>query len=137
MSRSWRWLPVVGYAVVIVLLTLTSRRGTSGALTPSFVPLASIRELIDTGSRIAVVNNMLGNLLLFAPFAVLVRTLLVRSARWTLVVVLLASCFVELVQGLGIPDGRQANVDDVLLNVAGAAGALLLLRLARSATMGE
>jgi hypothetical protein len=48
-----------------------------------------------------------------------------------LLAVLLGSALVEAVQGLGWPDGRQANIDDVLLNVAGAALALALLRLMR------
>jgi glycopeptide antibiotics resistance protein len=125
-------LPVAGYAVVIALLALTSRRGTSGALTPNYVPLDSIRELI-TGShtRIAVVNNLAGNLLLFAPLAVLLRLLVLRSSLWTLATVLVGSGLVELAQGLGVADGRQANVDDVLLNVGGAALVLGLLALLR------
>jgi glycopeptide antibiotics resistance protein len=121
-------LPIVGYAAVIALLTLTSRRGTSGALTPNYVPFASIRDLLDGSStRVAVVNNLVGNLVLFAPLAVLLRLLVVRSTRWTLVAVLAGSGLVELVQGLGLPHGRQGNVDDVLLNLTGAAIALGLV----------
>lgn len=135
--RGWRWLPILGYAAVIALLALTSRRGTSGPLTPNYVPLASIRELLDGAStRVAVVNNLVGNLLLFAPLAVLVRLLVVRSSVRALVAVLAGSCLVELVQGLGLPDGRQANVDDILLNVAGSVTALALLRVLRPRPAG-
>lgn len=38
------------------------------------------------------------------------------------------SLFIEAVQGLGLTDGRQANVDDLLLNLAGAALAALGVR---------
>jgi glycopeptide antibiotics resistance protein len=115
-------LPIAGCVAVIALLALTSRRGTSGALTPKYVPLESIRELLDgSRTRVAVVNNLAGNLLLFAPLAVLLRLLILRSSLWTLATVLVGSGLVELAQGLGLPDGRQANVDDVLLNVGGAA----------------
>jgi glycopeptide antibiotics resistance protein len=121
-------VPIVGYVAVIALLALTSRRGTSDTLTPNYVPLDSIRDLLSGSStRVAVVNNLIGNLLLFAPLAVLLRLLVIRSSPWTLVTVLAGSVFVELIQGLGVPDGRQANVDDVLLNVTGAALALGLL----------
>jgi glycopeptide antibiotics resistance protein len=136
--RGWRWVPVAAYAAVIALLALTSRRGTSGALTPNYVPFDSIRDLLSgSSSRVAIVNNLLGNMLLFAPLAVLMRLLVLRTSTWTLVTVLAGSVLVELVQGLGVPDGRQANVDDVLLNVAGAALALLLLRLVRAPATGR
>jgi glycopeptide antibiotics resistance protein len=128
--RGWRWAAIAGYAAVIALLTLTSRRGTSGALTPNFVPFASLIDLAS-GSGVAVVNNVVGNLLLFAPLAVLLRLLVIRSARLTLLTVGAISSCVEVVQGLGLPNGRQANVDDVLLNVVGAAVALALLHLAK------
>ena len=112
-ARGWRWVPVVAYAVVIALLALTSRRGTSGALVPNYVPLASIRDLLsESSSRVAVVNNLAGNLLLFAPLAVLLRLLVTRSSAWALLTVVVGSAMVELIQGLGLPDGRQANVDD-------------------------
>jgi glycopeptide antibiotics resistance protein len=121
-------LPIAGCVAVIALLALTSRRGTSGALPPNYVPLESIRELLDgSRTRVAVVNNLAGNLLLFAPLAVLLRLLILRSSLWTLATVLVGSGLVELAQGLGLPDGRPANVDDVLLNVGGAALALGVL----------
>ena len=136
-TPAWRWLPVVSYAVVIAMLTLTSRRGTSGALAPNFVPLASIQDLLSADTtRATVVNNLAGNLLLFAPFAVLIRLLVIRSSGWTLVTVFTASVLVEVVQGMGLPDGRQANVDDVLLNVVGAAGALAILRMVLPSDVG-
>jgi glycopeptide antibiotics resistance protein len=128
----WRWTAIAGYAVVIAMLTLTSRRGTSGALTPNFEPLATITELLSGSvTRATMVNNLVGNLVLFAPLAVLLRLLVTRSSAVALMAVLGLSVLVEVVQGLGLPDGRQANVDDVLLNVAGAAAALALFRLVR------
>jgi glycopeptide antibiotics resistance protein len=54
----------------------------------------------------------------------------VSSAK-ALLAVLVASVCVELVQGLSWTDGRQANVDDVLLNVVGAAITLAVLRVLR------
>jgi glycopeptide antibiotics resistance protein len=127
-SRGWRWLLVLGYAVVIAMLTLTPRRGASGPLATNWTPFASLADLLSgSTTHAAVVNNLLGNLLLFAPLALLLRLLLLQSARWTLAAVLLCSCGVELLQGLGLPDGRQADVDDVLLNVLGAGLALLLV----------
>lgn len=129
--RALRWAPIAGYAVVIALLTLTPRRGTSGALDPTVVPLESILDLLQHATRRAIVTNLLGNLLLFAPLAVLLRLLITPSSWRALGMVAGASALIELVQATGIPSGRQANVDDVLLNVAGAAIGLLLLRLAR------
>jgi glycopeptide antibiotics resistance protein len=126
-----RWAPVVGYAAIIAMLTLAPRRGTSGSLDPTVVPLQSIADLLRHATHRALVTNLLGNLLLFAPLAVLLRLLAVASSNRVLAVVAGSSAVVELVQATGIPSGRQANVDDVILNVAGAAVALLLLHAAR------
>lgn len=38
------------------------------------------------------------------------------------------SLFIEVVQGLGLTDGRQANVDDLLLNLSGTMLAVLAIR---------
>ncbi|MBK5307948.1 MAG: VanZ family protein [Frankiaceae bacterium] len=135
--RTWRWAAVCVYLVVIALFTLTPRRGTSGAVTPNFAPLDSLIALFRWQTRRGVVTNITGNLLLFAPLAVLLRVLITRSATRVLIVVMAASVAVEAVQGLGWTDGRHANVDDVLLNVAGAAIALGIRRLLRDPPFGS
>ena len=121
-------MPVLAYAFVIALLTLTSHPGKTYVPDTNWVPFASISDLWSGAKHPALVlNNVLGNLLLFAPLALLLRLLLIRSGTRVLAVVLMSSCLIELMQGLGLPDHRQADVDDVLLNVLGAALALMLV----------
>jgi VanZ like family len=62
----------------------------------------------------------LGNLMLFAPLGVLGPMLLGLRVRGVVVVAALVSASVEVGQYL-LRTGRAADVDDILLNVAGAA----------------
>jgi glycopeptide antibiotics resistance protein len=131
LPAAFRWAAIAVCGLVIAIFTLLPHRGTSGPLDSQLVPMESLVHLVRHTSRRTVLTNVVGNLLLFAPLAVLLRLLITRSAARALLGVLLASVFVEVVQGVGWTDGRQANIDDVILNVLGAAIALLVLHLGR------
>lgn len=118
------------YLLVVFCLTLAPRFGVSGALTPNFTPLASIVDLLfDSAATPALmVKNIVGNILLLAPLG----ALLYAGLGWTwlraLGGVAVVSVFIEIIQGLGLTDGRQANVDDLLLNLLGAGIAIFTVR---------
>jgi glycopeptide antibiotics resistance protein len=132
-TRRQVWLLPVGvYLLAVAYLTLAPRFGTSGASTPNFVPFASIFDLLfdSAATPAGIVKNLVGNLVLLAPLAVFIYVGLRWTVTRTLGAVAVTSLLIELMQGLGLTDGRQANVDDLLLNLAGAALALLALRTA-------
>lgn len=131
-TRPRLWLvPALAYLLAVFYLTLAPRFGVSGALTPNFVPLASIFDLLfeSAATPTLILKNLVGNLVLLAPLGVLLHV----GFRWTeartLASAAAVSLFIEVVQGLGLTDGRQANVDDLLLNLAGAALAVLGVRV--------
>ena len=113
------------YLLAVAYVTLKPRYGVSGAITPNFVPFRSVLDLLDgPASPLLMVKNLAGNVVLFLPFAVFLRTIAGGRPAKCLLAVLAVSVLIETVQGLGLSDGRGTNVDDVLLNVAGAAAGL-------------
>ncbi|MFD3325528.1 VanZ family protein [Streptomyces sp. NPDC058701] len=125
----------VAFSVVLARLTLEPSPA-SVALTYSNVhPGQSIRAYLDHGTAREAARQLGGNLLLGVPFGVLLPVLvpqargLARVAVSTTVVMVL----VELVQG-ALVTGRAFDIDDVILNTAGALLGYLLLgrRLGRA-----
>lgn len=125
----------VAFSVVLARLTLEPSPA-SVALTYSNVhPGQSIRAYLDHGTAREAVRQVGGNLLLGVPFGVLLPVLvpqargLARVAVCTTVVMVL----VELVQG-ALVTGRAFDIDDVILNTAGALLGYLFLgrRLGRA-----
>jgi glycopeptide antibiotics resistance protein len=99
----------------------------------NFVPFQTIAIWVANPDSGFWIRQMVGNLLLLMPVGLLGPIALPWLDRWwrVLPVALLLSLAIELAQ-LWIPD-RAADVDDLLLNVTGAAlgyGLLSLLRLA-------
>jgi glycopeptide antibiotics resistance protein len=116
------WGGFAVYLVALAYVTLAPRWGTSGAIGANFVPFASIVDLLSgTASRLLVAKNLLGNLALLMPLAAVLTLALSWMPKRVISVCLATSVGIEVVQGLGLTDGRGANVDDVLLNVLGAA----------------
>ncbi|MGH2393747.1 MAG: VanZ family protein [Candidatus Limnocylindria bacterium] len=98
----------------------------------NFIPLRTIGIYLANLDSPFWVGQMVGNLLLLLPVGLLGPVVLSWMDRWLRVLVasLALSTAIELAQ-LGIPD-RSAEVDDVLLNVAGAIfgyAVLLVLRI--------
>ena len=142
-----------GLVAAAALWTAVAVRGRSrGALSAVLVAAAAliaVFTLLPTGSAYASVNldpgaglapwrspatavNVLGNLLLFVPLGVLLpaRFPTLRPVWALLPVAAAVSVAVEVTQYAYVP-GRAADVDDVLLNTAGAVAGLLAYRLVR------
>lgn len=117
-------LVLVPYLLALAYVALWPRYGVSGAIQANWVPGESILELFarPAPARL-VVRNLLGNFLLLTPLAVLLVAGLGRTRGCALSTCAATSLAIEVLQASGMLDGRGLNVDDVLLNVVGAAAA--------------
>jgi hypothetical protein len=115
----------VGSALGIAVGTLTPR---GFAWTPGnvqLVPFRTIRGYLwDYGTTESMVIYVLGNVAMFVPLGLFLHLALRRSVALTAVLGLVASVVVEVLQ---LPIwSRSSDVDDVILNTAGAVlGALM------------
>jgi glycopeptide antibiotics resistance protein len=102
---------------------------------PQLVPLWNlVAGIADGDRRLATLAGAAGNVLLFVPLGFLVPLLLPRLRRGWRVLAAGAgvSLLVELAQ-LPMPGVRRADVNDLLMNVAGTALGLFLYALASRA----
>jgi hypothetical protein len=126
---------MVGFAVVLSHLTLEPSQASVDLTHTNLRPGDSIRNYLRQPAFVDTVKQLGGNIVLGVPFGLLLPVLvpaargLVRVTFVTAAVMLL----VELVQGALIT-GRAFDIDDVILNAAGALLGYLLLgrRLGRA-----
>ncbi|MER6072652.1 VanZ family protein [Streptomyces sp. NPDC001817] len=126
---------MVAFAAALARITLepspASAHLTHGNLHPGY----SLRAYLERARTVDAVRQIGGNVLLGAPFGVLVPVLAPRARGVLRVLALTALVMlsVELVQG-ALVTGRAFDIDDVLLNTAGALLGWLLLgrRLGRA-----
>ncbi|MFI5683365.1 VanZ family protein [Streptomyces sp. NPDC051636] len=126
---------MVAFAVVLARLTLQPSPSSVSFTHTNLHPGRSLNAYLDQPELRDAVKQIGGNLLLGVPFGVLVPVLAPR-ARGILKVLLLTAAvmlLVELAQG-ALVTGRAFDVDDVILNTAGALAGYLLLgrRLSRT-----
>lgn len=116
------------FAVALARVTLEPSAASAGLVHGNVRPGASIRAYLDAAPAREAAEQLGGNLLLGVPFGVLLPVLLPRT-RGLLRVALATAVvmtLVELVQG-ALVTGRAFDVDDVVLNTAGALLGYLLL----------
>jgi len=96
-----------------------------------------VAGIADGDRRLATLAGTAGNVLLFVPLGFLLPLLLPRMARpWRVLAAGAGvSLLVELAQ-LPMPGVRRADVNDLLMNVAGTALGWLLSTLAAAPTAG-
>jgi glycopeptide antibiotics resistance protein len=131
-------LAVVAYAALLAAVTLLPIRWRPDLARwpdnwrPQLVPLWSLLAGIADGDRrLGTLAGAAGNVLLFVPLGLLVPLVLPRMDRRWRVLALGAgvSLLVELAQ-LTMPSVRRADVNDLLMNVAGTALGFSLSTLA-------
>ncbi|WP_433344229.1 VanZ family protein [Streptomyces sp. CA-253872] len=115
------FLLLVAFSAVLAKLTLTPSPASDGLAGSNLHPGHSLRQYAEDYTFLAACKQVGGNLLLGAPFGVLLPLLVPRRMRLVrvFVVTLLVMSLVELAQGAVI-EGRAFDVDDVILNTAGA-----------------
>ncbi|MFD4629157.1 VanZ family protein [Streptomyces sp. NPDC058284] len=126
---------MVAFAVVLARLTLQPSAASEALTHSNFRPGDSIDEYLGQPAFRDTVKQLGGNILLGVPFGLLLPVMLPRTRG--LVRVGLATAvtmvLVELAQGAFVT-GRTFDIDDVILNTAGALLGYLLLgrRLGRA-----
>ncbi|MFD9357139.1 VanZ family protein [Streptomyces sp. NPDC060031] len=123
------------FGLVLARLTLEPSAASAALVHSNLRPGRSISAYLDGTSTIEAVRQLGGNLLLGLPFGVLLPVLL-PPARGLLRVGAVTVCLmtlVELIQG-ALVTGRVFDIDDVILNTAGALLGYLLIgrRLGRA-----
>ncbi|MCT9078507.1 VanZ family protein [Streptomyces fulvoviolaceus] len=126
---------MVGFAVVLARLTLEPSPASVALTHTNLHPGSSLRAYLDQPEMRDAIKQIGGNLLLGAPFGILVPVV-APKARGILRVLLLTAVvmlLVEFAQG-ALVTGRAFDIDDVILNTTGALIGYLLLgrRLSRA-----
>ncbi|MFD3519356.1 VanZ family protein [Streptomyces sp. NPDC058653] len=121
-------LLLVGFAAVLAELTLTPSPASSEIAGANLRPGRSLRQYAEDYTFLAACKQVGGNVLMGAPFGLLLPVLVPRRFRMLRVVALtiIMMTVVELAQG-AIVEGRAFDVDDVIMNTTGAFLAYLLL----------
>lgn len=126
---------MVVFAVVLARLTLQPSPASEALTHTNLHPGRSLRAYLDQPALRDAVRQIGGNILLGVPFGVLTPVVAPRTRGFLRVLLLTAvvMLLVEFAQGALIT-GRAFDIDDVILNTAGALLGYLLLgrRLARA-----
>ncbi|MEU8707894.1 VanZ family protein [Streptomyces sp. NPDC048565] len=115
------FVALVAFSVVLAKVTLTPSPASEDLVASNLRPGRSLRQYAQDYTFLAACKQAGGNLLLGAPFGVLLPILVprrLRMLRMTLLTVLVMA-LVELAQG-ALVVGRAFDIDDVILNTAGA-----------------
>lgn len=114
-------LGLVAFSVLLAKVTLTPSPASEGLVTANLRPGRSLRQYAEDYTFLAACKQAGGNLLLGVPFGLLLPFIVPRRLRMVsmtlLTVVVMA--VVELIQG-ALVEGRAFDIDDVILNTAGA-----------------
>ncbi|MFJ6433096.1 VanZ family protein [Streptomyces sp. NPDC091416] len=121
-------LALVGFSVVLAKVTLTPSPASEDLVTSNLRPGRSLRQYAEDYTFLAACKQAGGNLVLGMPFGVLLPVLVPRRLRMIRMVLLtvMVIVVVELVQG-ALVAGRAFDIDDVILNTAGALLGYLVL----------
>ncbi|MGB3439195.1 MAG: VanZ family protein [Actinophytocola sp.] len=125
LSRTLQACALILSIIAVLYITLGTRLGYSSRdATVSLVPMAdTLHALTGPTTASATIFGIIGNIALFAPLGFSLSLTAVRTSRrvsTTLITATLLSISVESAQFI-LGQGGVVAVDDVLLNVAGAA----------------
>ncbi|HEY9441035.1 MAG TPA: VanZ family protein, partial [Streptomyces sp.] len=115
------FLGLVAFSVVLAKVTLTPSPASQDLVVSNLRPGRSLRQYAEDYTFLAACKQAGGNLLLGAPFGVMLPILMPRRLRMIRMVLLTALIMVviELTQG-ALVEGRAFDIDDVILNTTGA-----------------
>ncbi|MFB7272815.1 VanZ family protein [Streptomyces sp. NPDC056244] len=121
------FVALVAFSAVLARLTLTPSPASAEIAGANLRPGHSLRQYVESYTFLGACRQIGGNLLLGAPFGLLLPVLVPRRMRMARVVLLtaLVMVLVELAQG-AIVEGRAFDIDDVILNTTGALLAYLI-----------
>ncbi|WP_435238778.1 VanZ family protein [Streptomyces sp. YPW6] len=112
---------LVAFSVLLAKVTLTPSPASADIVTSNLRPGRSLRQYAEDYTFLAACKQAGGNLLLGVPFGLLLPFFVPRRLRMIRTTLLAAAVMtvVELIQG-ALVQGRAFDVDDVILNTAGA-----------------
>ncbi|MBQ1088410.1 VanZ family protein [Streptomyces sp. B93] len=121
LATGFAFVFMVAFAVVLARLTLQPSPASEALTHSNLHPGRSLRAYLDQPELRDAVKQIGGNLLLGVPFGVLVPVVAPRARGLLRVLALTATVMllVELAQG-SMVTGRAFDIDDVILNTAGA-----------------
>ncbi|MFJ8185640.1 VanZ family protein [Streptomyces sp. NPDC096105] len=119
---------MVLFAVVLARLTLQPSPASESLTHTNLHPGRSLRAYLDQPALRDAVKQIGGNILLGVPFGVLAPVVAPRTRGFLRILVLTAvvMLLVEVAQG-SLVTGRAFDIDDVILNTAGALIGYLLV----------
>ncbi|MER8067446.1 VanZ family protein [Streptomyces sp. NPDC094034] len=119
---------LTGFAAVLAELTLTPSPASEEIAGANLSPGHSLRQYAQDYTFLAACKQIGGNLLMGAPFGLILPVLVPPRLRMVRVVALtvVVMVLVELAQG-AVVRGRAFDVDDVILNTSGAVIAYALV----------
>ncbi|WP_210635227.1 VanZ family protein [Streptomyces sp. GESEQ-13] len=119
---------MVVFAVVLARLTLQPSPASEALTHTNLHPGRSLRAYLDQPGLRDAIKQIGGNILLGVPFGVLAPVVAPRTRGFLRILVLTAvvMLLVEVAQGL-LVTGRAFDIDDVILNTAGALLGYLLV----------
>ncbi|MEV6475456.1 VanZ family protein [Streptomyces sp. NPDC051657] len=114
-------LGLVAFSVLLAKVTLTPSPASEDLVTSNLRPGRSLRQYAEDYTFLGAVKQAGGNLLLGVPFGLLLPFFVPRRLRMirTTLLTAVAMAVVELIQG-ALVTGRAFDIDDVILNTAGA-----------------
>ncbi|MBH0246685.1 VanZ family protein [Streptomyces cavourensis] len=114
-------LGLVAFSVLLAKVTLTPSPASEDIVTSNLQPGRSLRQYAEDYTFLAACKQAGGNVLLGVPFGLLLPFLVPRRLRMITMTLLTAALMVlvELIQG-ALVTGRAFDIDDVILNTAGA-----------------
>ncbi len=114
-------LGLVAFSVLLAKVTLTPSPASEDIVTSNLQPGRSLRQYAEDYTFLAACKQAGGNVLLGVPFGLLLPFLVPRRLRMISMTLLTAALMVlvELIQG-ALVTGRAFDIDDVILNTAGA-----------------
>jgi glycopeptide antibiotics resistance protein len=146
LKREMKLLALVAYCSGLVAVTLTPNsssgvraEGAGGIeLRPNVASLTCSSPTVprDSSARSFCVRNARGNVVLFLPLGILIPLVWPQLTFWAgIQIALVLSSSIEVIQYLSSAWGsyRAADINDVILNVAGAGLGLTLMFLLRYA----
>ncbi|MFF7331009.1 VanZ family protein [Streptomyces sp. NPDC008150] len=115
------FVALVAFSVVLAKLTLTPSEASAGIAHSNMHPGRSLRQYAEDYTFLGACKQVGGNLLIGVPFGVLMPVLVPRRMRMlrVLAIATFVMVVIELAQGAVI-EGRAFDIDDVIMNVAGA-----------------
>lgn len=128
MLRNGRPIAVAALVLWLAGVLLATLEPMGAPMQPNLLPLAGIIGAFAERGFWFGVGQLVGNLLLLAPVGFLLPVAIPRQGRRDVLLACLAlTVGIEVAQWL-MHAGRQADIDDVWLNVAGAAAGFRLQR---------